>query len=426
MGLNSTSKHFLRKFKSLSLHRRKESPSPHTPLCDLPLELVELVASSLQPSDLGALRMTCKAIYGKASSVFWRVSLQSIKTDLSSANLRELEAISRDAQLRCYVNHMVFTGFDECLENLGEGYKWGLHRHQSGHLVNLQEHPAVKQLCSILCQLVNCRSFEIYAVITKVRDQSDNDNFRPTDSITTFLDIVARTHHPVTALIVNFMDEFNYAPDPQRLQVSDKDQFIAVGQHLEELKLIYTLEHGIVRDWTFNILLHAPNLHMLHLKNHGLSGYTELIHRLASVDGPWSQLQELELESIPVSIEDLMVLLQRCRHSLRVLKINTMRMYANVQDIKRMFQTLSSFPALESVSFDNFTLGVVRRDYFIHFPVVTENPFVDESQGTKFEFASNNTRGWPRVFRVAYSGPKMDVALDILARTVDDAPASIS
>lgn len=218
------------------------------------------------------------------------------------------------------------------------------------------------------------------------------------------------------------MDEFNYAPDPQRLQVSDKDQFIAVGQHLEELKLIYTLEHGIVRDWTSNILLHAPNLHMLHLKNHGLSGCTEIIHRLASVDGPRSQLQEIELESIPVSIEDLMVLLQRCRHSLRVLKIN---IYANVQDIKRMFQTLSSFPALESVSFDDFTLGVVRRDYFIHFPVVIGNPFVDELQGAKFEFASNNTRGWPRVFRVAYSDPKMDVALDILAKTVDGAPASV-
>ena len=347
MGLNSTSKRFLCKFKSLSLYRRKESPSPHTLLCDLPLELVKLVASSLQPADLGALRMTCKVLYGKASSVFWRASLQSIKTDLSRANLGELETISRDAQLWHYVKHMVFTGFDECLENLGEGYKWGSHRHQSGHLVNLQEHPAVKRLGGILCQLVNCKSFEIYAVITKVRDQSDNDNFRPTDSITALLDVVARTHHPVTALIVNFMDEFNYAPDPQRLRVSDKDQFIAIGQHLEELKLIYELDDGIVRDWTFNMLLHTPNLRMLHLKGLGLSGGTELIHRLASAVPPWSQLQELHLKCIPASIEDLMVLLQRCRHSLRVFKIDIMRMYANIEDIKQMLRTLStSFPAL--------------------------------------------------------------------------------
>ena len=383
MDLNSTRKRFLRKFKSLSLYRRKKSPSPHTPLCDLPLELVELVAFSLHPADLGALRMACKALYGKVSSVFWRASLQSIRTDLSCANLGKLETISRDAQLRHYVKHMAFAGFDECLENLGEGYKWGSHRHQSGHLVNLQEHPAVKRLTDILCQLANCKSFEIYAVLTKVRDQSDNDNFRPTDSITTLLDVVARAHLPVTALVVNFMDISNYAPDPQRLQVSDKEQFIAIGQHLEELKLVYELDDDIVRDWTFNILLHTPNLRMLHLKGLGLSGGTELIHRLASAGPPWLQLQELHLKCIPASIEDLMVLLQRCRHSLQVLKIDIMRMYANVGDVKQMLRTLSdSFPAFVSDSFDSFTLGVIRRDYFINSPVVAENPFVDELQGT--------------------------------------------
>ena len=78
-----------------------------------------------------------------------------------------------------------------------------------------------------------------------------------------------------------------------------------------------------------------------------------------------------------------MVLLQRCRHSLQVLKIDIMRMYANVGDVKQMLRTLSdSFPAFVSDSFDSFTLGVIRRDYFINSPVVAENPFVDELQGT--------------------------------------------
>ena len=98
---------------------------------------------------------------------------------------------------------------------------------------------------------------------------------------------------------------------------------------------------------------------------------------------PWLQLQELHLKCTPASIEDLMVLLQRCRHSLQVLKIDIMRMYANVGDVKQMLRTLSdSFPAFVSDSFDSFTLGVIRRDYFINSPVVAENPFVDELQGT--------------------------------------------
>lgn len=426
MGIKTTGKRLTRKFKSLSLYREREPPGSYNPtlLCDLPLELLEMVASSLQPADLGALRVTCKSIHGKISSIFWKCSLQSIKTDLSHANLGELEKISRDAQLRHYVNHVVFTGFDHWFEILGGGYQWGPYRHQSGHLVNLQEHLAVKRLLSILCQMVNCKSFEIFTYRTEV--ESNNDNFRPTDSMTTLLDVVAKASLPVTALTVNFMgNEFGYAPDPQRLQASDKGQFVAIGQHLKDLTLLYTLEHSIVRDWTLNMILHAPKLRVLNIRNQAMKGGTELVHRLASANISWSHLWEFKIESIPASLEDLMVILQTCQHSLRVLRINMMRINADLKDIKQMFQTLStSFPALESVSFGGLMLGVQTRTDFIHFPIVSENPCIDELQGTKFKFTSSTARG-SRNHYVAYSGPKMDVALDILARTVDCAPGRI-
>lgn len=47
-------------------------------------------------------------------------------------------------------------------------------------------------------------------------------------------------------------------PDPRRLQVSDKAQFIAPGQHLKKLKLCYTLEFDMVRDWTFDEIVVTP------------------------------------------------------------------------------------------------------------------------------------------------------------------------
>lgn len=418
MGSNSTRKRFLRKFKSLSL-RRKEASNGRALLCKLPLELVELVASSLRPSDLGALRVTCKALYGKSFHVFWKTSLHSIKTDLSWASLGKLEAISRDDQLRGYVKHVVFMGFDECGENLGEGYKWASHRHPSGHLINLQGHPGVKRLSDILCQF-NCKSFEVYAMTTLRRDHSDYDNLRPTDSITVFLDIAARTRLPVTALFLHFTQD--YSPDPQRLQVSDKDQFAAIGQHLEEAKLLYSHEDGIVRDWTFKLLCHAPNLRTLHFMSTGLRE-AELIHRLALVDGLWSQLQDLQLRCVPMLIDDLMVLLKKCRYTLRVFKVRTIRVDAKTEDIKQMFSTLSTFRELESVEFDNIRLGVRWRHHFINFPAIAENPFVDESQGNKFDFSVDNRK--LKVWRVAYSGPKMDVALDILARTVVGLPRNM-
>lgn len=98
--------------------------------------------------------------------------------------------LSRDTQLRDHMKHMGFKGFGQSFEDLGEGYQWGLYRHQSGHLVNLQEHPAVKRLCNILCQLVNCMSFEIIAFDPEARLY--NDKFRSIDSFTTLLSIVAK------------------------------------------------------------------------------------------------------------------------------------------------------------------------------------------------------------------------------------------
>lgn len=177
-----------------TFYRNFMSPgiSPYTPnpLCDLPLELVEEITSSLQPADLGALRMTCKALHAKAFPVFWKTSLQSIETGLFHTNLQELEMLSRDTRLRNHIKHTGFKGFGQSFEDLGEGYQWGSYRHQSGHPVNLQEHPAAKQPCNILCQLVNCMSLEIIAFGPETRLY--NSKFRSTDSVVTVLSIVAK------------------------------------------------------------------------------------------------------------------------------------------------------------------------------------------------------------------------------------------
>ena len=59
MGIKATGKHFARKFKSLGLYREREPPGSYnpnpTPLCDLPLEILEMVASSLQLAGWGTL-----------------------------------------------------------------------------------------------------------------------------------------------------------------------------------------------------------------------------------------------------------------------------------------------------------------------------------------------------------------------------------
>lgn len=418
MGMQDVRKQFVRKIKSLGFLRKRQ-PSP---LCDLPLELLEMVASSLQTSDLGMLRMTCKRMQEKTFSIFWKSALQSVKTDLSYANLGELEKIARDDQRRRYVNQMAFKAHEGWFGDLGGGYEWSPYRHESGHLVNLQDHPAVKQLGNILSQLVNCTSFEVFDHLTEM--ESGINDPRPTDSITILLEIVAKASLPVTVLTVNFADkenEISHDLDPRRLHIPDKDQFIAIGQHLTTMNLLYTLDHSIVREWTFNMILHAPKLRLLSIRNQDLKGDTELIHRLASADISWPQLEEFDLKSIPGSVEDLSFILQKVQHSLRVLRISLVRIDGDLEAVKQMFRSLgTSFPALDTVSFHGLLLGVRNRTDSIHFPIVSENPWVDKSEGRKFEYASIS-RGL-RNHYVAYSGPKMDVALDILARTVTSSP----
>lgn len=57
IGIKATGKRFARKIKSLGLYCEREPPGSYSPapLCDLPLELLEMVASLLQPAGLGAL-----------------------------------------------------------------------------------------------------------------------------------------------------------------------------------------------------------------------------------------------------------------------------------------------------------------------------------------------------------------------------------
>lgn len=63
----------------------------------------------------------------------------------------------------------------------------------------------------------------------------------------------------------------------------------------------------MVRDWTFNMSLHALTLHTLHFKGQSEEEGPSLIRRLAAADLQWSQLQDLQLECIWASLADLMI-----------------------------------------------------------------------------------------------------------------------
>lgn len=239
---------------------------PSTPglFCTLPQELVEKITFLSEPADIRALRQTCRTLHWRTDSLFWRTSLQTVYTDLSRASLQRLEMIAQHPQQH-YVRCLTLKE-----HQLGEGFQWT--RHGDGHL--LPEQPATKQLCNIIHQLDNCKSFEIYAVSeSDDPDLSDDvrgtDDVRDTDAAPVILDAIAASCFLVTSFTANFRigDQLNH-PDPRRLGKAPVDRagFIAAWSHLKELTLSLDLECYSNEEWALDLILHAPNLEKLNLE----------------------------------------------------------------------------------------------------------------------------------------------------------------
>lgn len=103
----------LKMMLDIRTERAKMAPNTDKTFTLLPLELVQEISSLLKPTELCAIRTTCKALNTKTFTPFWRRSLHTIKTDLSLYSLQKLKSISKHPKLRHYVHHLIIKGFDK-------------------------------------------------------------------------------------------------------------------------------------------------------------------------------------------------------------------------------------------------------------------------------------------------------------------------
>lgn len=120
-------------------------------------------------------------------------------------------------------------------------------------------------------------------------------------------------------------------------------------------------------------------------------------------------------------VEDLSALLHKLQGSLRFLKLALVSMsYDSVNDLKSLFQALGKSPKLDTVKFWDLSVGAgFFSNKLVHFPALWENPIIDEVRGSRFACMCTGHKGAWRIAFVNYSGPKMDVALEFLARTLE-------
>lgn len=403
----------LRRKTQAFLHRLKQDwkPASHMPSSrfhNLPVEVLQEIASHLDTAELCSIRLSCKRIYESTRRQFACAFFQTLHTDLSITRLERLRAISNDPELAPHVHTLVVRA---CPENvLGEGLPWS--RHSLGYLLPEQ---GVQQWTDVLRRLVNCTSFHLIRDGWSDKDEG-LDHLAPTDAITVILNAIIAARIPVREFLVDFKPANSAGAnelDVRRINVADlqESRFIAAWASLQALQLNFTMNPTIITDWVDPLVRRATRLRKLTIQFDLGFEAEAIIERLSSIDTP-SQLQELTLRSAAeINGARLSDLLCRYRDSLRVLDMESILLSG--PGWKSIFRTIGEFPLLESFSF-----GFLKEDiYYVHFPIASENPVTDEA--TKLTLRSRMRRGQPINTSISCRGPSAKVIVQKLAESME-------
>lgn len=372
----------------------------------LAIELIEKIASELEPVDLFSLRLVCKELNKKTLHAFGRSCLATIQTDLSRKSLQRLGELSEHEQLKHYVRTLLIKGPND----IGREFLWN--RHPSGYLV--PPLPAVQILRDILLNnLVNCRSFHIYRDHEE-EDVYESDCLTPSDVVGIILSIITETSLPVKSFIVDFRKWGTGEVDAKRLQILQyrSPEFRSAWAHLQELSLEQSMTLDTF-DWTLDLVLSATSLQKLTLRfEFDLSA--EFIDRLSSSE-IFPRLREFCLSSAYTTLEVISRLLLRVRNSLRKISFYQVSIVSG-GTWGTVFREISHLPLLESINV-NFLADYNQGR--VMFPAISDNPIVPKSQGRSFNFVYKKHSGRPRIFGVSYRGPGIGLALEILEKSVE-------
>lgn len=367
-------------------------------------ELIDIIASNLESTDLFALRLVCKIVSLKAFHSFGRECFNKIQTDLSYKGLQQLTEISKHEGLRHQVQSLLIRGGPG---KLGQGFIWT--RHTSGHLVFPS--PGFDQLRSILLNLTNCRSFQVYpGRQTECFDEPKD--LRPSDAVAIVLRIIFETASPVRSLCVTFSTYGEFTIDARQLRFL-RDQgpkFISRWAHGQDLFLEHTLSPGIV-DSATGLVLRNKDLHKLHIESYNDEYSVLFINRLCSAD-TLPRLRSLSLDIITIPGEILSKFILRFGDSLHDLSLKYLFL-ENGTWASVFAGCHTRFPLLERISFTHLYEAGSRK-IPVMFPAIGKDPVVPGTDGCKFKFSVFHTG--PLV-GATYEGPQIDTAFKMLAKS---------
>ena len=383
-------------------------------LSTLAIEVIEIIASTLDQTSLSSVRLVCKDLNRKTLHYFRRTYFTALKTDLSHNNLLKLESISQNEQLKHLVQSLLIIKGNE---DLGRGFHW--HRVKESSLsshIDTRLSLGVQILRNALTKMVNCRSFRIQS-FGGMEEYYGSEYLLPSDAIGIVLSIVAEDGAPLKSFHVDFGGRGSV--DAKRLQMQSYQQpaFIAAWKNLEELHLEHYLTSETL-DWARDLVLHTLSLKKLSLR-FSFDHSSLFIDSLLSSPAHFQGLHELKLGSIYISAGMLSTLLLRCRDSLRRLSFWHVRIQSGAW--VQILTELMTFRFLEDIVVDWPKECRNEESVHVQFPKLDINPVFPDSEGRKFKLMYKQWKGKKRVCGASFHGRVgMDKALEVLVESVED------
>ncbi|PKY06028.1 hypothetical protein P168DRAFT_133719 [Aspergillus campestris IBT 28561] len=396
-----------------------ERKMPYSSFGNLPVELLQAIASCLPARDLCIFRLACKRIYESTLYLYRCKFFGELQTDLSLRSLKRMETIASDPELAPHVHFLTVKFIADFENTLGEGLVWN--RHTSGYL---KSNADVQRWGEVLRGLVNCASFHLIRDGWSDKD-SCLDHFTSTDIVTLVLTSIINQNMTVREFLVDFIQPGTGGAnelDLRRLNVPDLrgPEFIATWANLEVLLLNFTMSNIEILEWIDPMVRHATSLQELTIQFDSGSAGGEILRHLSSLETP--RLQKLSLQGIPRSAKVdgalLSKLLHKHRDSLRVLSIKVFTLEIRLFTLdspgwKPILGMLSEFPRLESASFHALREG----QSLIQFPVASEIPEFDGA--TQFTFRSRRQKDRTVNHIVHCWGPKTKAIIQRLAESME-------
>ena len=385
----------------------------------LATEIIELIATFLEPVDLRFLRLVSRELNRKTLTSFGRANFATIHTDLTYESLERIRTISKSEHFARHVQCLQVKDPPDGI--IGKRFHWP-RRFSGGLAKNLNRADLLRDLLSQ--GLLNCRSFVIY----DSKSPHDTECLVPNDAVDLILSIVARADIALQSFTVRYRPlDFE---DWRRLQMplSQTPKFVKAWSQIEELALDFEIvfDH---RTWVL-LILSAPKLRKLSLR-FGMTDTSLFMQQLSSLH-ELNKLEELSLRPASATEDAITSLLLKNRDTLHSLSLQ----YTTLNDEgtwSTIFENMKGqFPQLQN--FELFLLKEGANYDRVVFSALLKYPVIPGSEVRgptgRLEYDSRRIESMADPVRlrywvtrqlagIEYHGKEIDRVLSALVDTVE-------